>query len=46
MTLTGTWIKNPAGTPPLILKWAPGEAPVRHRRNPHHPGISETKHHD
>jgi hypothetical protein len=32
MTLTSTWIKNPAGT--LVLKWTAGEAPVRHRHTP------------
>ena len=38
MALTGTWIKNPAGPPPLILKWTAGEVPVRHRQTPHNPG--------
>jgi hypothetical protein len=42
MTLTGTWITNPAGT--LVLKWTASEAPVRHRHRPHVPGISETSH--
>ena len=41
MTLTGTWIKTPAGT--LALKWTPAQAPVRHLHKPHSPGISETK---
>ena len=41
MTLTGTWIKTPAGT--LVLKWTPGQAPVRHLHKPYAPGISETR---
>jgi len=41
MTLTGTWIKTPAGT--LALKWTPAQAPVRHLHQPHAPGISETR---
>jgi hypothetical protein len=41
MTLTGTWIKTPAGT--LVLKWTPAQAPVRHLHKPHAPFISETK---
>ena len=44
MTLTGTWITNPDGT--LALKWTAGQAPVRHRRKPHTPGISERSHRD
>ena len=44
MTLTGTWAKHRAGA--LALKWAAGDAPVRHRRKPHNPGISEGRHHD
>jgi len=44
MTLTSTWINDRTGA--LVLKWTVGEAPVRHRRHPHHPGISEGKHRD
>jgi hypothetical protein len=44
MPLTGTWIKSPAGT--LVLKWAVGEARVRHRQKPPTPGISERSYRD
>jgi hypothetical protein len=42
MTLTGTWMKNPAGT--LALKWTASRAPVRHRHKPRN--TSETRHRD
>jgi len=44
MTLTGTWAKTRTGA--LALKWTAGEAPVRNRRTPHNPGISEGRHRD
>jgi len=42
MTLTGNWVKDPAGT--LVLNWTAGEAPVRHRRKPPH--RSQGRHRD
>jgi hypothetical protein len=44
MTLTGTWAKD--GTGALVMTWTTGEVPVRHRRKPHKPGISEGRHRD
>ena len=44
MTLTGTWITNPAGT--LALKWTAGQVPVRHRHKRHTPRSSDTLRHD
>jgi hypothetical protein len=32
MTLTGTWVNNPAGC--LVLNWTAGEVRLRHRRKP------------
>jgi len=42
VALTGTWIKNPAGT--LALTWTAGHAPVRHRHKPQN--TSEGSHRD
>jgi hypothetical protein len=42
MTLTGTWVKDPAGS--LVLKWTTDEVPLRHRRKP--PNGSEGRHRD
>jgi len=44
MALTGTWVKDPTGA--LVLKWTADDAPVRHRRHPPAPGLSEGKHRD
>jgi hypothetical protein len=32
MTLTCTWVKDPAGS--LVMKWTVDEVPMRQRRNP------------
>jgi hypothetical protein len=44
MTLTGTWAKHRTGA--LALQWTARDAPVRHRRTPPTPGISEGRHRD
>jgi len=44
MALTGTWVKDRTGA--LVMKWTVDEAPVRHRRHPPTPGISEGRHRD
>jgi len=41
MTLTGTWANTRTGA--LALTRAGGGAPVRHRRIPPNPGISERR---
>jgi len=44
MALTCTWVKDRTGA--LAMKWTVGEAPIRHRRKPHAPGVSEGRHRD
>ena len=44
MALTGTWVKDRTGA--LAMKWTVDEAPIRHRRKPDAPGISEGRHRD
>ena len=44
MTLSCAFVKDRTGA--LVMKWTVDEAPMRHRRTPHNPVISERRQND